>query len=41
MSSAVVAIDLLDEWVSRPVEFVAEMENLTVDADRRERSCST
>jgi flagellar basal body P-ring protein FlgI len=34
---AVVAIDLPDAWANRPVEFVAEMENLTVDADRREK----
>ena len=37
LSSAVVAIDLPEDWVSRPVEFVAEMERLTVDADRREK----
>ena len=37
MSSAVVAVDLPDEWISRPIEFVAEIENLTVDAGRREK----
>ncbi|MBV8845573.1 MAG: flagellar basal body P-ring protein FlgI [Bryobacterales bacterium] len=37
LSSAVVAIDLPEQWASRPVEFVAEMENLTVEADRKER----
>lgn len=37
VSSALVAIDLPEEWLSRPVEFVAEMENLTVDADRPEK----
>jgi flagellar P-ring protein precursor FlgI len=34
-SSAVVAVDVPAAYAARPVEFVAEMENLTVDADRR------
>ena len=37
LSSALVAVDLPDQWAGRPVEFVAEMENLTVEADHRER----
>jgi flagellar P-ring protein precursor FlgI len=37
LSSALVAIDLPDQWAGRPVEFVAEMENLTVEADHSER----
>jgi flagellar P-ring protein FlgI len=37
VSSAVVAVELPEEWASRPVEFVAEMENLTVEADRPEK----
>jgi len=36
-SSAVVAVDLPAAYASRLVEFVAEMENLTVDADRRSK----
>ena len=37
LSSALVAVDLPEQWVGRPVEFVAEMENLTVEADHAER----
>ncbi|HEY7335609.1 MAG TPA: flagellar basal body P-ring protein FlgI [Bryobacteraceae bacterium] len=37
ISSALVDVDLPQDWVGRPVEFVAEMENLTVDADHPER----
>ena len=36
-NSALVAVNLPGEFVARPVEFVAEMESLTVDADRRAR----
>ncbi len=34
-SPAVVAVDVPPSYANRPVEFVAEMENLTVEADRR------
>jgi flagellar P-ring protein precursor FlgI len=33
-NSAAVAVDIPAGWASRPVEFVAEIENLTVEADR-------
>jgi flagellar P-ring protein precursor FlgI len=36
-SSAVVAVDVPAAYASRPVEFVAEMENLTVESSRREK----
>jgi flagellar P-ring protein FlgI len=36
-SSAVVAVDLPPAYSARSVEFVAEMESLTVESDRRER----
>ena len=36
-SSALIAVDLPAEWTSRPVDFVAEMENLTLEADRAQR----
>jgi len=36
-SSAVVAVDVPAGYASRPVEFVAEMENLMVDSSRREK----
>lgn len=36
-SSAVVAVDVPAAYSSRPVEFVAEMENLTVESSRREK----
>jgi len=36
-SSAVVAVDIPAAYSARPVEFVAEMEALTVESDRRER----
>jgi flagellar P-ring protein precursor FlgI len=37
LSSGVVAVDLPQEWASRPVEFVAEMENLTIDGGHKEK----
>jgi flagellar P-ring protein FlgI len=36
-SSAVVVVDLPEAYATRPVEFVAEMESLTVDSDRLEK----
>jgi flagellar P-ring protein precursor FlgI len=36
-SAAVVAIDVPPAYSTRPVEFVAEMENLTVDSSHREK----
>jgi len=36
-SSAVVSVDVPASYSTRPVEFVAEMENLTVESDRREK----
>ncbi len=36
-SSAVVSIDLPSNYSAQPVEFVAEMESLTIESDRRER----
>ncbi len=36
-SSGVVVIDIPSAWASRPVEFVAEMEALTVEPDHREK----
>jgi flagellar P-ring protein precursor FlgI len=36
-SSAVVVVDLPEAYASRTVEFVAEMESLTVDSDRPEK----
>lgn len=36
-SSAAIAIDIPAEFTSRPVEFVAEIESLTVDADRPQK----
>jgi flagellar P-ring protein precursor FlgI len=33
-NAALVSVDLPADWASRPVEFIAEMENLTVEADR-------
>jgi flagellar P-ring protein precursor FlgI len=36
-SSAVVSIDIPASYSTRPVEFIAEMENLTVESDHRER----
>jgi flagellar P-ring protein precursor FlgI len=36
-SSALVSVDIPASYSTRPVEFVAEMENLTVEADHRER----
>jgi flagellar P-ring protein precursor FlgI len=36
-SSAVVAVDVPAAYSSRPVEFVAEMESLTVESSRREK----
>jgi flagellar P-ring protein FlgI len=36
-SSAVVAVDVPAAYATRPVEFVAEMEGLTVEADRQEK----
>ena len=36
-SSAVVAVDIPAPYSSRPVEFVSEMENLTVESSRREK----
>jgi flagellar P-ring protein precursor FlgI len=36
-SSALVAVDLPEAYTSRTVEFVAEMEGLTVDSDRPEK----
>jgi flagellar P-ring protein precursor FlgI len=36
-SSAVVAVDLPAAYTARPVEFVAEMESLTVESDRLEK----
>ena len=36
-SSAVVAVDIPAAFSSRPVEFVAEMESLTVESSRREK----
>jgi flagellar P-ring protein precursor FlgI len=37
ISSGLVDVDLPQDWIGRPVEFVAEMENLTVDADHAEK----
>jgi flagellar P-ring protein precursor FlgI len=36
-NSAVVSIDIPPSYSTRPVEFVAEMEGLSIEADRRER----
>jgi len=36
-SSALVSIDIPASYSTRPVEFVAEMEGLTVESDRRQR----
>jgi flagellar P-ring protein precursor FlgI len=36
-NSAVVAVDVPASFASRPVEFVAEMENLTVESSHREK----
>ena len=36
-SSAAVSVEMPAEWSSRPVEFVAEIENLTIEADRRQK----
>ncbi|HEV2201296.1 MAG TPA: flagellar basal body P-ring protein FlgI [Bryobacteraceae bacterium] len=36
-SAALVSIDIPASYSTRPVEFVAEMENLTVESDRRQR----
>lgn len=36
-SSAVVAVDVPAAYASRPVEFVSEMENLTVESGRRQK----
>ncbi|MEQ1945882.1 MAG: flagellar basal body P-ring protein FlgI [Bryobacteraceae bacterium] len=36
-SSAVVAIDIPSSYTTRPVEFLAEMEGITIDSDHRDR----
>lgn len=36
-SAALVAVDIPESYASRPVEFVAEMEDLTVEPDHREK----
>ena len=36
-SSAVVAVDIPPAYLARPIEFVAEMEALTIESDRRQR----
>jgi flagellar P-ring protein precursor FlgI len=36
-NSALVSVNLPPDYATRPVEFIAEMENLTVEADRRSR----